>query len=80
MTHKIFSERLNKELDSIDLPIREDERIDTFAIMFKLPKFKAHAIIDGITLPDPALLESIANELEVNPEWLIGHSDDRKRK
>lgn len=73
MTNKIFSERLNKELDNIGVPIREDERIDAIAIMFKLPKFKAHAIIDGITLPDDELLQAIAKELEVDPDWLIGN-------
>lgn len=72
MPHKIFAERLNQELDNIELPSREDERIEAFSKMFHIPKFKAEALLQGIYLPDETLLTAIALELEVDPNWLIG--------
>ena len=76
MTHRLFAERLNRELDNIDVPSREDERIEAFSKMFHIPKFKAEALLHGISLPDESLLESIAQELEVNPNWLVGKTDE----
>ncbi len=78
--HRQFAERLNKELDGIGVPPRTDERIEVFAKLVKIPKFKAEAFLDGITLPDPAILNLIAQELEVDPDWLIGKSDHRQKK
>lgn len=75
MPHKIFAERLNQELDTIDLPSREDERIEAFSKMFHIPKFKAEALLHGVYLPDDTLLQNIAQELEVKPDWLIGKTD-----
>ena len=80
MTHRQFSERLNQELDNIEVPEREAERIDAFSIMFHLPKFKAEAILHGVYLPDETLLQAIANEFEINPDWLLGKSDTRVKK
>ncbi|KTD65555.1 hypothetical protein [Legionella spiritensis] len=77
MPNKQFSERLNKELDSIGLPSRSEERIESFAKLLKIPKFKAEAMLSGITIPDSGLLEMLAEELEVNPEWLIGKSEQK---
>lgn len=75
MPHKLFSEHLNQELDNIDVPSREDERIDAFSKMFHIPKFKAEALLHGVYLPDETLLQSIAQELEVDPDWLIGKTE-----
>ena len=75
MTHRLFSERLNQELDNIDVPSREEERIDALSKMFHIPKFKAEALLHGIYLPDEQLLKDVAQELEVDPNWLIGKTN-----
>ncbi|KTC87558.1 MULTISPECIES: hypothetical protein [Legionella] len=79
MPNKQFADRLNKELDSIGVPPRRDERIEVFSKLVKIPKFKAEAFINGITLPDQTLLIRIAEEFEVNPEWLVGRSEHRQK-
>jgi hypothetical protein len=75
MLNKRFSERLNKELDNIGVPEATSERIDILSKLVKIPKFKAEALLNGITRPDVALLETLAHELEVTPDWLLGKSD-----
>lgn len=76
MSDKKFSERLNKELDSIGAPSLQQERIDVLAKLLKVPKFKAESLLNGI-IPNTALLTQLASELEVNPDWLIGKIDRR---
>jgi hypothetical protein len=80
MTNRQFSEKLNQELDSIDVPMREDERLEAFSKMFHIPKFKADAILHGVYLPDEKLLHAIADEFEINADWLIGKSELRQKK
>lgn len=80
MPNRQFSEKLNKELDSIGVPLLQQERIDVFAKLLKVPKFKAEALLNGLTVPDAQLLNKIADELEVNPDWLIGKSIHRQKK
>ncbi len=75
MLNKRFSERLNKELDSIGVPESTSERIEVLSKLIKIPKFKAEAFLNGLSNPDEALLEILANELEVSPDWLIGKTD-----
>lgn len=80
MPNKQFSERLNKELDNIGVPLLGSERIDVFAKLMKLPKYKAESLLNGNSMPDIELLGLLATELEVNDEWLIGKSDQRLKK
>lgn len=80
MPNKLFAERLNKELDNIGVPPRSDERVDAFAKLIRAPKFKAEAFLNGITLPDEKLLDIIAEELEVNADWLVGKSEQKQKK
>lgn len=80
MPNKIFAERLNKELDGIGAPPRSNERIEVFSKLVKVPKFKAEALLDGITIPDSVLLQRLAEEFEINPDWLIGKSEYRQKK
>ena len=80
MSNKLFSERLNKELDSIGIPPLQTERVEVFAKLLKVPKFKADAYLNGLTVPDALLLEALAKELEVNAEWLLGKSEHRQKK
>jgi len=77
MSNKQFSERLNKELDEIGVPQRTDERIDVFAKLIKVHRFKAEALLNGQTNPDAPLLDWLAEELEVSADWLAGKSDKR---
>jgi len=77
MLNKRFSERLNKELDSIGVPETTAERIEVLSKLIKIPKFKAEALLNGITSPDDALLNTLARELEVNVDWLVGKSDSK---
>ncbi|KTD13305.1 hypothetical protein [Legionella jamestowniensis] len=79
MPYRLFAERLNKELDAIGMPSRSEDRIEAFAKLVKTPKFKAEAFINGVALPDQKLLNVIADELEVNADWLIGKSEQKKR-
>ncbi|HAT8179124.1 TPA: hypothetical protein JA361_06515 [Legionella pneumophila] len=77
MLNKRFSERLNKELDSIGVPEATAERIEVLSKLIKVPKFKAEALLNGITSPDEAVLKTLAQELEVNADWLLGKSDSK---
>lgn len=77
MLNKRFSERLNKELDSIGVPETTTERIEVLSKLIKVPKFKAESLLNGHTSPDAALLAILAQELEVNADWLIGKSDSK---
>jgi len=75
MSNRQFSERLNKELDNIGAPEHNEERVEVFAKLIKIPRFKAEALLNGTMIPDASLLEILAQELEVNAEWLIGESE-----
>lgn len=79
MSNKRFSERLNNELDSIGVPQSTSERIDVFAKLLKVPRFKAEALLSGYTTPDETLLTILAEELEVNADWLLGKSDSKEK-
>ena len=78
MVNKQFSERLNKELDEMGVPQRNEERVEVFAKLIKVPRFKAEAILSGELVLDAPLIALLAEELEVNADWLIGKSDKRQ--
>ncbi|WP_419420310.1 hypothetical protein ACNVED_03140 [Legionella sp. D16C41] len=80
MANKQFADRLNRELDNIGLPLLTNERVEVFAKLLKVPKFKAEAFLNGAAVPDTSLLHVLADELEVDAEWLLGKSDQKKRK
>lgn len=77
MLNKKFSERLNKELDSIGVPEATIERIEILSKLIKIPKFKAEALLNGLTSPDAKVLKTLADELEVNENWLLGKDDSK---
>jgi hypothetical protein len=77
MLNKRFSERLNKELDNIGAPETTTERIEVLSKLLKVPKFKAEALLNGSTTPDATLLTTLAQELEVNADWLLGKTDSK---
>lgn len=72
MPNRRFSERLNKELDNIGAPESTTERIEVLSKLIKIPKFKAEALLNGATIPDKAMLDMLAKELEVSADWLVG--------
>lgn len=75
MLNKRFSERLNHELDNIGAPELNAERVEVLSKLVKIPKFKAEALLNGATSPDEALLNTLAEEFEVNADWLMGKSE-----
>lgn len=74
MNLKNFSARLHHGLDQIDFPTKTDERVEAFAKLLKLPRFKAECILNGTCPPDSQLLARIAEELDVETDWLLGES------
>ena len=78
MGNKQFAERLNKELDDMGVPERNDERVEIFAKLIKIPRFKAESILNGNTCPETPLLNILAVELEVSTDWLLGKTDKRQ--
>lgn len=77
MLNKRFSERLNKELDNIGVPETTAERISILSKLVKIPKFKAEALLSGAAKPDEALLLILAQEFEVDADWLLGKSEKK---
>jgi hypothetical protein len=69
---KQFSERLNKILDELDMPVPIRERAALLSKMLDIPRQQAFSILDGHLIPDAQLLERIAAELEVEPHQLTG--------
>lgn len=69
---KHFSEQLNRALDDLDVPILMRERASALCKMLDIPKQQAYSLLEGHAVPDDELLQRIAMELEVEPEWLLG--------
>ena len=76
MANRVFSQRLNQELDNMGLPERNQDRIEAFAKLIKAPRFKAESILHGEQMPNSETLQLIATELEVSIDWLIGQGKD----
>lgn len=75
MLNRKFAERLNLELDNMDVPPETAERIDVLSKLLKVPKFKAETLLSGLTTPDETLLNTLTDVLEVKADWLLGKSD-----
>ena len=75
MSNRVFAERLNQGLDEIGVPTLLNERIDAFAKLIDIPRFKAESILSGHMIIEGGLLAQIATELEVTPEWLMGKAE-----
>ena len=72
MSNKKLTERLNKELDELGVPTPMTERIQVCSKLFKLPKFKIEALLNGIVAFDSNSMQKIADELDVSIDWLFG--------
>lgn len=69
---KHFAERLNSCLDDTGAPIQTRERALILSKMLDIPKQQAWSFLEGHQLPEPDLLQRIASEFEVDPQWLSG--------
>ena len=67
---KRFAEKLNHCLDQTDAPIQVRERAVILSKMLDISKQQAWSLIEGQQVPDQELLQKIAYEFEVDPEWL----------
>lgn len=76
MSNRLFVERLQSCLDEIGLPEQQLERLDAFAKLLSIPKFKAEAVLSGQILFDDPLISQLAEELEVSVAWLSGKEDE----
>jgi hypothetical protein len=63
---KQFAEALNKSLDELDVPIQIRERATIFSKMLDIPKQQAWNLLEGLQMPDQALLARIQEELEID--------------
>lgn len=69
---KHFAERLNQCLDETDAPTQIRERAIILSKMIDISKQQAWSLLEGHQFPDLALLQRIADEFEVDTDWLTG--------
>ena len=79
MTNKKLNERLNHELDELGVPALMTERVQVCSKLFKLPKFKIEALLNGVITFDNNSMKKIADELEVSMGWLMGISKSKTK-
>lgn len=79
MSNKKLTERLHNELDALGVPALMSERIQVCSKLFELPKFKVEALLHGVVALDSTSMQKVADELEVNFDWLFG-KDKTKTK
>lgn len=68
---KHFATRLNKCLDELGVPTDTRDRTIILSKMLKITRQQSRMLIDGYQLPDDYLLNQIAQELEVESNWLV---------
>ena len=78
MNSKVFAQRFNRELSSLDFPEDLTEKIKAVAKVFGVSRHLANAMIFGQILPSEEQLINISQILEVCPEWLSGRTERRK--
>jgi len=79
MSNRKLTERLNKELDDLGVPGLMTERVQACSKLFELPKFKIESLLYSGIAADVSSLEKIAQELEVTTDWLLGHTNRKKK-
>ena len=78
MNNRKIVERLNNELDAIGVPSLMTERVQVCSKLFKMPRFKIEALLVNGSFSDVNSIEKIAQELEVERDWLLGTSASKK--
>lgn len=69
---KHFAEKLNKCLDDMDAPKQVRERSVVLSKMLDISKHQAWSLLEGHIIPNQELLQQIADEFDVDPNWLAG--------
>lgn len=69
---KHFAEKLNHCLDETDAPAQVRERAAILSKMLDIPKQQAWSILEGQQYPSAELIQRIADEFEVDVNWLTG--------
>jgi hypothetical protein len=72
LSPKHFAERLNNCLDDNGAPAQVRERAVILNRMLDISKQQAWSLLEGHQLPNSDLLQRIANEFEVDAQWLSG--------
>lgn len=78
MNSKVFAQRFNRELASLEFPEDLTEKIKAVTKVFGVSRHLANAMIFGQILPSEEQLNKIAQILEVCPDWLSGQTERRK--
>ena len=78
MNEKVFAQRFNRELSSLDFPEELTEKIKAVAKVFGVSRQLANAMIFGQMLPSKEQMNNIAQVFEVCPDWLSGKTERRK--
>ena len=78
MNSKVFAQRFNRELASLDFPEDLTEKVKAVAKVFGVTRHMANAMIFGQIMPSEEQMQAIAQTLEVCPEWLSGKTERRK--
>lgn len=78
MNSKVFSQRFNRELALNGFPEELTDKIKAVSKVFGVTRHLANGMIFGNLLPSEQQLESIAEILEVCPNWLCGKTDRKK--
>ena len=71
-TAKGFADRLNQCLDETGAPIQIRDRANILSKLLGIQKHQAWSLLSGQQLPSDDLLQQIAQEFEVNIDWLSG--------
>lgn len=69
---KHFAERLNRCLSDTDAPAQLRERAAILSKLLDIPRQDAWSFLEGHQVPHTDILERIADEFEVDPNWLVG--------
>ncbi|MCH9756516.1 MAG: hypothetical protein K0U37_04930 [Gammaproteobacteria bacterium] len=78
MNSKVFAQRFNRELSLLGFPDDLNEKTKAVSKVFGVTRHLANAMIFGHNLPPEHQLDSIAQVLEVCPQWLNGTTSRRK--
>lgn len=68
----MFSDRLNTCLDETGAPKSIRERAAVLSKILDIPKQQAWGLLEGHLIPDQDVLKRIADEFEVEIQWLTG--------
>lgn len=78
MNSKVFAQRFNRELSTLDFPEELTEKVKAVAKVFGVSRHVANAMIFGQIIPSMDVLHKISQILEVCPDWLSGRTERRK--